>query len=243
MRGLIAVIPARGGSKRIPRKNIRPFFGKPMIAWSIKAAQAAGLFERIVVSTDDSEIAQVARQWGAEAPFKRPAELASDEADAGAVISHATRWAMDQGEVAAVCCILATAPFIQARDLEQGCRSLESGRWEFAFAATDYVAPIFRAFRESGNGGVEMFFPEHYASRSQDLPRALHDAAQFYWGRPSAWLEGKRVFERHSTAILVPRWRVQDIDTEEDWVRAELMAPLILNNPAPPSVGAVASRG
>jgi N-acylneuraminate cytidylyltransferase len=243
MRGLIAVIPARGGSKRIPRKNIRTFFGKPMIAWPIKAAQAAGFFERIIVSTDDAEIAQVAREWGAETPFQRPAELASDEADAGAVIAHATRWATKEGEVSAVCCILATAPFIQVRDLEDGCHSIKSGRWEFVFAATDYAAPIFRAFRQSSNGGVEMFFPEHYASRSQDLPRALHDAAQFYWGRPSAWLEGKRVFERHSAAVLVPRWRVQDIDTEEEWVRAELMAPLILNNPGQPPATAVANPG
>jgi pseudaminic acid cytidylyltransferase len=229
MQGRIAVIPARGGSKRIPGKNIRLFFGKPMIAWSIEAAKSSGLFDRIIVSTDDAGIAAVARQYGAEVPFTRPAELATDLAGTGAVISHATRWAMQHGQVHSVCCILATAPFMRAEDLAQGWQRLTAGQWQFAFAATDFAAPIFRSFRLKDEGGVEMFFPEHYETRSQDLPRALHDAAQFYWGRPSAWLEEKRVFEPHSDVVLVPRWRVQDIDTEEDWVRAELLASLILD--------------
>jgi pseudaminic acid cytidylyltransferase len=225
----IAVIPARGGSKRIPRKNIRPFCGKPMIAWSIDAARDSGLFEHVLVSTDDAEIAGVARQRGAEAPFVRPAELADDHAGTTEVIAHATRWAQSQAwSPSAVCCIYATAPFIRTEDLVRGLEALESGDWAYAFSATEYPAPIFRSFKQDANGAVEMFFPEHFTTRSQDLPVALHDAAQFYWGRPSAWTQGKRIFDHHSYAVRIPRWRVQDIDSEEDWSRAEMLAPTIL---------------
>lgn len=227
----IAVIPARGGSKRIPRKNIKPFRGKPMIAWSIEAACESGLFERILVSTDDAEIAEVARQHGAETPFVRPAELSDDHTGTTEVIAHATRWAQGQGwPLTAVCCIYATAPFLRAEDLRHGLQALERGHWAYAFTATDFPAPIFRSFRRNEHGGVEMFFPEHFKTRSQDLPAALHDAAQFYWGRPEAWTEGKRIFDGHSYAILIPRWRVQDIDSEDDWTRAEMIAPTILGD-------------
>lgn len=226
----IAVIPARGGSKRIPRKNIKNFCGKPMIAWSIEAAKASALFDRIFVSTDDAEIADIAKQWGAEVPFVRPAELSNDYAGTTEVIAHATQWALDQGfELDAVCCIYATAPFIQADDLKRGLTALESGDWAYAFTATDFAAPIFRSFKQNAEGGIEMFYPEHFSTRSQDLPTALHDAGQFYWGRPSAWIEGKRIFDRHSTPVMIPRWRVQDIDTQEDWERAEIVAPVIMN--------------
>jgi N-acylneuraminate cytidylyltransferase len=225
----IAVIPARGGSKRIPRKNIKLFRGKPMIAWSIEAARQSGLFEHILVSTDDTEIAGVAGQWGAEAPFVRPPELADDHTGTTEVIAHATRWAQVQGwSLTAVCCIYATAPFIRPDDLRRGLQALERGDWAYAFTATDYPAPIFRSFKQDERGGVEMLFPEHFTTRSQDLPVTLHDAGQFYWGRPASWTEGKRIFDRHSFALVVPRWRVQDIDNEEDWSRAEIVAPAIL---------------
>jgi len=220
----IAVIPARGGSKRIPRKNIKDFCGKPMIAWSIEAAKASGLFDRIVVTTDDDEIADVAKQWGAEVPFVRPAELANDYAGTTEVIAHATQWALNEGlEITAVCCIYATAPFVQVADLKRGLDALESGDWAYAFTATDFAAPIFRSFKQAANGGVEMFFPEHFSTRSQDLPAALHDAGQFYWGRPAAWIEEKKIFERYSAPIIIPHWRVQDIDNLEDWKRAEFI--------------------
>ena len=220
----IAVIPARGGSKRIPRKNIKDFCGKPMIAWSIEAAKTSGLFDHIIVSTDDVEIVEVAKQWGAETPFMRPDELSNDYAGTTEVIAHATQWALDQGlDVDAVCCIYATAPFVQVEDLQRGLEALESGDWAYAFTATDFAAPIFRAFKQSADGGIEMFFPEHFSTRSQDLPTALHDAGQFYWGRPSAWMEDKRIFDRHSVPVIIPRWRVQDIDDQDDWVRAEMI--------------------
>lgn len=227
----IAVIPARGGSKRIPRKNIKAFSGKPMIAWSIEAAKSSGLFDRIIVSTDDEEIAAVARGWGAEVPFMRPAELSNDYAATTAVIAHATQWALDQGlDVTAVCCIYATAPFVRTDDLKRGWDALSSGDWDYAFTVTDFAAPIFRSFKQTPEGGLEMFFPEHFSTRSQDLPIALHDAGQFYWGRPVAWLEGRRIFDRRSTPVLIPRWRVQDIDTPDDWERAEILAPVIMGH-------------
>jgi pseudaminic acid cytidylyltransferase len=220
----IAVIPARGGSKRIPRKNIKLFCGKPMISWSIEAAKASCLFDRIIVTTDDNEIAEVAKQWGAEVPFTRPAELADDLAGTAAVITHATQWALDQGlHVTAVCCIYATAPFIRVSDLQQAWSVLDSGDWEYVFTATEFAAPIFRSFKKTAEGGVQMFFPEHFSTRSQDLPVVLHDAGQFYWGRTAAWLQEKRAFDLHSKPLVIPRWRVQDIDTEDDWHRAELM--------------------
>ena len=226
----IAVIPARGGSKRIPRKNIKPFYGKPMIAWSIEAAKSSELFEHIIVSTNDVEIANVAKQCGAEVPFVRPEELSNDHVGTTPVVAHATQWALDQGfDVVGVCCIYATAPFVQTDDLKRGWDALNSGNWDYAFTVTDFAAPIFRSFKQTDEGGIEMFFPKYFATRSQDLPVALHDAGQFYWGRVAAWLAGKRIFDRHSKPVMIPHWRVQDIDTQDDWERAEILASIIMS--------------
>lgn len=216
----LALIPARGGSKRIPGKNIRAFAGKPIIAWSIECALSSGLFERVVVSTDDEEIGRVARAFGAEVPFLRPAALADDHAGTTGVVAHAIE-ALQARDYEAVCCIYATAPLLRAEDLRRGAELLDAGDWQYAFSATSYDAPVFRGFTERPGGGLEMLFPEHFGSRSQDLPEALHDAAQFYWGRPAAWLDGIRIFGKDSTVVRLPRWRVQDIDTEDDWRRAE----------------------
>jgi len=227
----IAVIPARGGSKRIPRKNIRDFYGKPMIAWAISVAKQSGLFDHVIVSTDDSEITEASRQWGAEVPFIRPDELSNDYAGTTSVIAHAAQWSFDQGwDIEAICCIYATAPFLRVDDIKRGWIALNSGEWNYAFSVTDFAAPIFRAFKETPAGGIEMFYPEHFETRSQDLPVAFHDAGQFYWGRPSAWIEGKRIFDNHSAAVFIPRWRVMDIDSQEDWIRAEVMAPAVMGN-------------
>jgi len=225
----LAVIPARGGSKRIPKKNIKDFCGKPMIAWSIEAAISSGLFDEIIVSTDDKDIADIARVYGAKVPFMRPSEISDDYTGTTTVVAHATQWAISQGrELDAVCCIYATAPFIQIDDLKHGWDMLRTADWDYSFTATEYAAPIFRSFKQASEGGVEMFFPEEFDTRSQDLPTALHDAGQFYWGRPSSWLEEKRVFNRCSVPIIIPRWRVQDIDTKDDWDRAELLRKLIV---------------
>jgi pseudaminic acid cytidylyltransferase len=225
----VAIIPARGGSKRIPRKNIKEFFGKPMIAWSIEAAKKSGVFDRIIVSTDDEEIASVARMWGAEVPFMRPAQLSDDHTATIPVITHAVKWLIAQGEeLDSVCCIYATAPFIMEQDIQAGLEKLNSAEWDYCFSATEYSAPIFRSFKKMETGGVEMFYPEEFNSRSQDLPKALHDAGQFYWGTVGAWLNNEVFFCKSSSLIEIPRWRVQDIDTENDWYRAELLATLIL---------------
>lgn len=218
----LAVIPARGGSKRIPRKNIKSFCGKPMIAWSIEAALASGCLDRVVVSTDDPEIAEVAKSAGAETPFVRPADLSGDHAGTLPVIAHAIRWFQDAGEEPKeVCCIYATAPFVQPQDLVAGLETLLTAGADYAFSATAYPFPIQRAFRLTGTGGAEMANPEQFSTRSQDLEEFFHDAGQFYWGTLQAWLEERPVFSPMSRPIILPRDRVEDIDTPEDWRRAE----------------------
>jgi len=224
----LAVIPARGGSKRIPRKNVKLFRGKPAISWSIDAARESGLFDHIIVSTDDEEIAAVARQSGADVPFVRPPELSNDFAGTTEVVAHAAAWAEKHWErPEAVCCIYATAPFVRAGDIRQAWEVLQSGDWSYSFPVTDFGAPIFRSFHLNQSGAIEMFFPEHFSTRSQDLPAAFHDAGQFYWGRFEAWVAGRRIFDTCSKPVVIPRWRVQDIDTPEDWTRAEILSRLL----------------
>jgi len=218
----LALIPARGGSKRIPRKNIKLFCGKPMIAWSIEAALQSGCFDQVVVSTDDAEIAEVARQYGAQVPFMRPAALSDDHTGTTAVVAHAINWFAAQGNTPEqVCCLYATAPFVSAGDLCRGLSVLTETGADYAFAVTSYAFPIQRAIRITPAGRVEMFSPEHFNTRSQDLEEAYHDAGQFYWGHANAWLANKMIFSAASAPVKLPRHRVQDIDTPEDWLRAE----------------------
>ena len=218
----LAVIPARGGSKRIPRKNIKLFCGKPMIAWSIEAAEQSGCFDNIIVSTDDAEIAEVARQCGAQVPFMRPAELSDDHTGTTAVMAHAIEQLAEQGQPSEqVCCLYATAPFVGADDLRRGLSVLTVTGSDYAFSVTSYVFPIQRAIRITSAGRVDMFAPEHFNTRSQDLEEAYHDAGQFYWGRADAWLQRQMIFSPAAAPVILPRQRVQDIDTPEDWTRAE----------------------
>lgn len=219
----VAIIPARGGSKRIPRKNIKLFGGQPMLAWSIDAAQQSGCFDRILVSTDDPEIADIAKTHGAEVPFVRPLELSDDHTGTIPVIAHAISWQNTHGkqEVSQACCIYATAPFVRAQDLKRGLDVLESSGADYAFSVTSYAFPIQRALRITPEQRVSMLQPEHFNTRSQDLEEAFHDAGQFYWGRADAWLQNKVIFGDTSTPVKIPRHLVQDIDTNEDWVRAE----------------------
>lgn len=224
----LCIIPARGGSKRIPRKNIKLFNDKPMIAHSILVAQQSGLFSDIIVSTDDAEIAQVAREYGANVPFVRPPELSDDFATTGAVIAHAVDFMQQNGWSGdAVCCIYATAPFVQANDLQRGFQQLRDTGADFAFSVCSFAFPIQRALRMNKQGEVAMFQPELFAVRSQDLEEAWHDAGQFYWGTAQAWLAQKPIFNSHSVGVPLPRYRVQDIDTPEDWIRAELLAKVL----------------
>jgi len=218
----VAIIPARGGSKRIPRKNIKEFCGKPMIAWSIEAAKASGCFEKIIVSTDDEEIADIAREWGAEVPFMRPAELSDDFTSTIPVIRHAIKWLNNHDhDVAYACCIYATAPFVSAEDLNTGWELIDRTGHNYAFSVTSYAFPIQRAVRITEQGQVAMFYPEHFMTRSQDLDEAWHDAGQFYWGGAEVWCEERAIFGEGSVPVKLPRHRVQDIDTPEDWTRAE----------------------
>lgn len=221
----VAVIPARGGSKRIPRKNVKPFAGKPMIAHSIDSALASGVFDKVIVSTDDLEIAEIAKTYGADVPFIRPQALSDDHAGTTEVVAHAVEYLLSEGHnLSAVCCIYATAPFVRPEDLREGLAMLTGGDWNYVFGATTFAYPIFRSLQRTEDGGVKMFFPEHFNTRSQDLPEALHDAGQFYWGLPQAWVDRVRMFDSTSAILSIPRWRVQDIDTEEDWARAEAMS-------------------
>ncbi|MFZ5507775.1 MAG: pseudaminic acid cytidylyltransferase [Pseudomonadota bacterium] len=224
MKRRIAVIPARGGSKRIPRKNIRPFGGKPMMAWPIEAAIASGCFDQIIVSTDDEEIAEVARELGAQVPFMRSKALADEHTGTIPVIHDAAKWAIRAGlDPEYICCIYATAAFLDGNDLRESMDKLAGGDASYVFSVTDYGYPVQRALRRLEDGGVEMLDPTKFDVRSQDLETVWHDAGQFYWGRASAWLGKERIFTSRSIAHPLPRYRVQDIDTLEDWRRAELM--------------------
>jgi pseudaminic acid cytidylyltransferase len=216
----VCIIPARGGSKRIPDKNIRDFCGKPMIAHSIEAAKAAGVFDRIIVSTDSEKIADIARKRGAEVPFMRPPELANDFATTDAVLIHALK---QLGNMDYACCLYATAPFVRPADLRNGLDVLKASGATTAFSVTTFPFPIFRALRINEKGSLEMFWPENRTTRSQDLPEAFHDAGQFYWISAEKYLAAPALYAPDAVPILLPRHLVQDIDTPEDWVRAELM--------------------
>lgn len=221
----LAVIPARGGSKRIPRKNIKDFYGKPMIAWSIEAALKSNCFDEVWVSTDDKEIADIAIEYGAKVPFMRPVHLSDDYATTADVMQHATQaFSQLQGQSPDyICCLYATAPFVQANDLQAGLQLLKNNPLDYVFSATTFAFPIQRAIKLNQDGNVEMFQPENFSKRSQDLDEAWHDAGQFYWGTAKAWLEKCPVFSSKSRIVELPRARVQDIDTLEDWQIAELL--------------------
>lgn len=220
----LAIIPARGGSKRIPRKNIKEFCDKPMIAWSIEAARESGCFDHIIVSTDDQEIAAVAEEYGAEVPFTRPQELSDDHTATRPVINHAIQeasllWGMPD----CVCCIYATAPFMLGEDIRQAFTRLKESNADFVFSAGRFAYPILRGFRINEAGRVERLWPEHRYTRSQDLEEAYHDAGQFYWGKASAFLNLGDPMSDAGVAHVLPGTRVHDIDTEEDWAVAELL--------------------
>lgn len=217
----VAIIPARGGSKRIPRKNLLPFDGVPMIVRSIRTALESGLFDQVVVSTDDAEIADVARVHGAQVPFLRPVDLADDFTGTAAVIVHALEQ-LPSFDFA--CCIYATAPLLQVRYLREGLELLERhADKSFAFSVCDFGFPVQRALTLDEQGALRALYPEFRNTRSQDLPKAFQDAGQFYWGRCEAWLRGEVLYSPASLPVILPRHLVQDIDTAEDWKRAEYL--------------------
>jgi pseudaminic acid cytidylyltransferase len=220
----IAIIPARGGSKRIPRKNIKLFHGRPIISYSIQAALGCGVFDRVIVSTDDDEIARVAKAQGAEVPFLRPDSLSQDNTPTAPVITHADRYLQENGVTAdRLCCIYATAPFIRAEYLRQGEKTLRSHGVGAVISVTSFAFPIFRALKLDADDRMTMFWPENEMRRSQDLPEAYHDAGQFYWLDAPSFRENERLYATNMMPVIIPRYLVQDIDTLEDWLRAEAM--------------------
>lgn len=218
----IAVIPARGGSKRIPLKNIRVIGGRPLLAWPIEAAIRSGVFERIIVSTDHEAIAEAARAAGAEVPFIRPSDLSNDHCGTLEVVRHAACWAQAEGLGAeSICCLYPTALFTRPQDLVLGLQQLESSHWDYVFVAARFTAPVQRAFIRAADGSMRLLFPEHRCTRTQDLAETFHDVGQFYWGSSTAWREGRPIFGHRTSFVELPAERTQDIDTPEDWARAE----------------------
>lgn len=225
----LAIIPARGGSKRIPRKNLRLFAGSPVITYSVRAAIATGCFDEIIVSTDDDEIAEVSRAFGASTPFIRPSELSDDHSILIDVVRHAILWYQDRGQVVSeVCCIFATAPFVTSDTLLQGLELLHKSGRSFALSVTSFPCPVQRAIRLLSDGSINAMYPEFRETRSQDLEPSWHDAGQFCWGTSNAFLDRLPVFSSNTTGVALPRHLVQDLDTLEDWRRAELMYKVML---------------
>jgi pseudaminic acid cytidylyltransferase len=219
----ICIIPARGGSKRIPRKNIKLFRGYPIIKWSIEAALRSEAFESVIVSTDDREIADVAAKYGAKIPLMRPKELSDDHSDTQSVINHmidqidATRSKLDL-----VCCLYATAPFVEPEDLQKAVQLAKSSSDKTIFPVTRFSYPIQRALKRDINGNTNFAISDASEKRSQDLEEMYHDSGQYYIAEPKKWRNEKNILEDSKT-ILLPSWKVQDIDNQEDWIRAEIM--------------------
>ncbi|MEX3016826.1 pseudaminic acid cytidylyltransferase [Gymnodinialimonas hymeniacidonis] len=239
----LAVIPARGGSKRVPRKNVLPFLGKPMLAWPIEMLQKTQLFDRIIVTTDDDEIAAAAMAAGADVPFRRPATLSDDFTGTREVIAHAIRAegaasgsAISDADL--VCCVYPTAPFLESSDIARGADLIASGDWRYVLSVCAFDVPVQRAFTLEGDTtqgpvrSLKMLFPDQFQARSQDLPPVYFDAGQFYWGTAAAWQSDEPIFGPQSTAVVLPAERVQDIDTPRDWEVAEAKMRAVLTNKA-----------
>ena len=222
-KNIVAIVPARANSKRIPEKNIKKFNGKPIIVNTIKKLKESKIFDRIIVSTDSKKIASISKRAGAEVPFKRSKFLSNDYVSLIPVISHSIRFLIKQGyQFDYVCCVYAPNPFLQISDLKKGFKKIKSKKFNYVFSATPYRFPFFRSFTFSRKKGIKMLFKKNYGKRSQNLKQIICDAAQFYWGRKEAWLQEKNIFRKGSDIIMIPKWRYHDIDTKDNWKRAEL---------------------
>jgi len=222
---IVAIIPARAGSKRIAGKNIKPFAGKPMLAWPLRAAQQAGIFDRIIVSTEAPHIAAIAKEWGAEVPFMRPAELADDYTGTAPIFLHALDALAAQGaSIEYACCIYPTSPFLLADDLRQGFMKLRDTGAPAVIPVTTFSSPILHAFIRSQDDIVAYKWPEHAMLRSQDMPDFFHDAGMFYWVDVARFRELQCILMPGTRALQLPRKRIHDLDTMEDWEAAELAA-------------------
>ena len=220
----IAIIPARIGSKRIPKKNIKIFHGKPIIYYSIKAAKKTKLFKDIICSTDDSEIVKIAEKYGAKCPFLRPKRLSNDFSSTSDVINHTIDFYNKKGKkLNFICCIYPTAPFIRTKKIIEGYDKILNEKWKFVFSATKNPLSVLRTFEKKFNGSLKMLFPSNFKRRSQDLKNTYFDAAQFYWGSANSWKKNNNLFNFYSTIVEIPYHESIDIDTMEDWKLAELI--------------------
>lgn len=220
----IAIIPARGGSKRIPKKNIKPFNGKPIIIYPIIETLESKLFDHVIVSTDSEYIAKVALEAGAEVPFFRPSDLSDDITPTASVVAHGINWVNENwGRVEYACCVYPTSPFLRKEYLNKGYQLIVEKKVSSVFSVTSFPFSIFRALKINNHGFLEMFWPEYELTRSQDLPDSYHDAGQFYWLCAEKFLESGKLYANDSVPVILPRYLVQDIDTLEDWANAEYM--------------------
>lgn len=227
----ICVIPARGNSKRIPKKNIKNFLGKPIIAYSIKIALDCKIFDKVIVSTDSKEISKIANYYGAETPFIRPKKLSNDYIGTHEVIGHAIKWMESKGQkIKYCCCIYPTAPLIEKKDILNGYKLIKNQKWDAIIAATNFSYPVYRSFKKLPNGGLKMLFPKFYNSRSQDLPETYHDAGLFYWSNSDNWKKKPKTFNDKISIVKIPNYRVQDIDIIDDWKKAELLYKILKKN-------------
>ena len=220
----LAIIPARGGSKRIPHKNIKEFLGKPIIAYSIEAALKSGLFDEVMVSTDDAEIAAIAKQYGANVPFMRSDETANDHAIIADVLNDVLNCYDKLGKhFDNMCCILATAPLLRVEDLQNAYNKLTQSDFVTVIPIVQFSFPIMRSFKMDEKGMIEFNWPEYYPVRSQDIPPAYHDAGMFYWHKIEEWRNGVD----YKSGYVLDDVYVQDIDTETDWKLAEMKYQLL----------------
>ncbi|WP_162052373.1 pseudaminic acid cytidylyltransferase [Pontibacter pamirensis] len=218
----IAIIPARGGSKRIPRKNIKDFLGKPIIAYSIEAALHSGLFEEVMVSTDDEEIAAVAKKYGANVPFLRSSATSDDFATTASVLTEVLQeYATAGANFEYGCCLYPTAPLVKITSIKEAFELTTSQQYHTVFPVLRYSYPIWRSLTMVGDKAL-MNCPEHLLSRSQDLPASFHDAGQFYWFNVKVFMEKQELFTNNTGAIELSELEVQDIDNLSDWKLAEL---------------------
>ena len=224
----VAIIPARGGTKRIPKKNIKNFCGRPIIGWTIDIVKKSKIFNKVIVSTDDKKISSIAKKYNAEVPFIRPARLANGKVGTSDVVVHAISWLKKEGyNPSEVCCIYPTSPLLQIKDLKNSLKDLKTGKWQYIFSATTFGPSIYRSFIKDKKKKLKSIFSNKINKRSQDLEQAYHDAGQFYWATASTWLSKKEIFGKKSKITLLPRWRVQDIDVIDDWKKAEIIFRLL----------------
>lgn len=214
----IAIIPARGGSKRIPKKNIRLISGQPAISYPINLAKNSGLFQKVFVSTDDNEIAEVSRRLGAVIPFIRRPELSGDFTTTIDVISDAAKLLIQQGNYFDyICCIYPVTPLLKMERLYEAFDTLNNGVWDYVFPAIEFSSPVERGLQKSKSGQVKFTHEEYLNVRTQDIEASFHDAGQFYFGKTEAWINKKPILNGNSTFIELNKYEVLDVDNFQDW--------------------------